>query len=214
MDTTERRRARTAEERRKDILEAAIRLFRDRGFDATPVQDIADAAGVAAGTMYLYFRSKEHLLHEIHEEFHRGLEERFGGIGLELLARMQRGERVGPREVIDAMWDAAMAYNLDQRRVWEVMCRYAPRLGPEEARELETMHSRFMAEMFRRGVELGFVQTSDPEMTGYLLAAVNLAVGQAVAFGDPPDLDRLVAHAKELYSRMLAPDPDPAPPAA
>src|SRR3954470_22154723 len=41
-----------------EILEAARKVFARKGFDQTTVDDIAAAAGVAKGTLYLYFRSK------------------------------------------------------------------------------------------------------------------------------------------------------------
>jgi AcrR family transcriptional regulator len=201
--TTDRRRVKPAGERRREILDAAVRLFRDRGFDETTVQDIAEGAGVAAGTLYLHFRSKEHLLQAIHEEFERGLEERFGEVGLEVLARQQRGEPVDSRWVCDAMWDGAFAYNLEQRALLEVTCRYIPRLDAEQARQLDAAHSGFLTELLRRGTELGFIHAEDPESTGYLLAALNVSVARAVAF-DEPGLDRLVAQAKEIYYRALA----------
>lgn len=45
--------------RREEIVEAAIKLFGRRGFEATRADDIAAAAGLAKGTLYLYFKSKE-----------------------------------------------------------------------------------------------------------------------------------------------------------
>lgn len=50
------------------ILRAAIDVFADRGFFNAQVADIARAAGVAAGTVYLYFRSKDALLISIFEK--------------------------------------------------------------------------------------------------------------------------------------------------
>ena len=49
------------------ILRAAIDVFAERGYFNAQVADIARAAGVAAGTVYLYFRSKDHLLASIFE---------------------------------------------------------------------------------------------------------------------------------------------------
>lgn len=49
------------ERRRREILLAAIDLFARKGFQRTEVQEIADAAGVAKGTVYRYFESKEAL---------------------------------------------------------------------------------------------------------------------------------------------------------
>ena len=51
-----------AEETRERILDAALQLFREQGFDATTMRDIAAEAGVATGAAYYYFRSKEELV--------------------------------------------------------------------------------------------------------------------------------------------------------
>ncbi|HEV7573933.1 MAG TPA: TetR family transcriptional regulator [Thermoanaerobaculia bacterium] len=51
-----------AEETRERILDAALSLFRQRGFDETTMRDIAAEAGVATGAAYYYFRSKEELV--------------------------------------------------------------------------------------------------------------------------------------------------------
>ena len=51
-----------AEETRERILDAALTLFRQRGFDETTMREIAAEAGVATGAAYYYFRSKEELV--------------------------------------------------------------------------------------------------------------------------------------------------------
>lgn len=51
-----------AEETRSRILDAALRLFRERGFEQTTMRDVAAAAGVATGAAYYYYRSKEDLV--------------------------------------------------------------------------------------------------------------------------------------------------------
>lgn len=55
-------------EKRGRIIEAAIKVFAERGFHQARVTDIAALAGVADGTIYLYFRNKEDLLLTIFEE--------------------------------------------------------------------------------------------------------------------------------------------------
>jgi TetR/AcrR family fatty acid metabolism transcriptional regulator len=49
------------------ILDAAVRVFARKGFHATRVSDVANAAGVADGTIYLYFKSKDALLVSLFE---------------------------------------------------------------------------------------------------------------------------------------------------
>src|SRR5256885_9963928 len=58
-------RAERAAERRAAIIEAALDEFTARGFAATRLDDIAKRAGVAKGTIYLYFRDKESLFQEL-----------------------------------------------------------------------------------------------------------------------------------------------------
>jgi AcrR family transcriptional regulator len=48
--------------RPRELLDAALALFVERGFAATRTEDIAARAGVSKGTLYLYFPGKEHLL--------------------------------------------------------------------------------------------------------------------------------------------------------
>ena len=57
----------TRPDKREAILRAATDIFAERGFFNAQVADVARAAGVAAGTVYLYFRSKDHLLVSIFE---------------------------------------------------------------------------------------------------------------------------------------------------
>ena len=54
--------------KRERILDAAIRVFAEKGFAGSRVADVARAAGVADGTIYLYFDSKDALLIAIFEE--------------------------------------------------------------------------------------------------------------------------------------------------
>src|SRR5438876_11130628 len=58
--------------KRESILRAATRVFARSGYFNSKVADIARAAGVADGTVYLYFKSKEEILHSI---FDRSVDE-------------------------------------------------------------------------------------------------------------------------------------------
>lgn len=49
------------------ILNAAMNLFVERGFENTSVQDIAFYAKIAKGTIYIYFKSKDELIHELYK---------------------------------------------------------------------------------------------------------------------------------------------------
>lgn len=56
------RRERKKLETRQSLMEVALRLFSENGYDATTVKDITDAADVAKGTFFNYFETKETIL--------------------------------------------------------------------------------------------------------------------------------------------------------
>ena len=58
--------------RREEILTVAARIFSEKGYAATTVQDVADAVGVLKGSLYYYIDSKQDLLAEIVWEVHEG----------------------------------------------------------------------------------------------------------------------------------------------
>lgn len=76
LDGRQRRRVRT----RRALVDSALQLFAERGFDGTRVEDITDAAGVSARTFFHYFASKEEVLYGDHprnlEELAKGLAQR------------------------------------------------------------------------------------------------------------------------------------------
>lgn len=57
----------TSQDRAGDILAAAARLFRERGVKSVSIDEIAQGAGIAKGTFYLYFKTKDDLLAKLAE---------------------------------------------------------------------------------------------------------------------------------------------------
>ena len=55
--------------KREKIINAAAKFFGEKGYHNTTTSEIAEAAGVAAGTIYIYFTSKEELIVAVFEEF-------------------------------------------------------------------------------------------------------------------------------------------------
>jgi AcrR family transcriptional regulator len=68
------------EERRRQILEAAVRVFARSGYHGSRVGDIAEEAGVAHGLLYHYFSSKEQVLQTVFRENWGELLERFRAV--------------------------------------------------------------------------------------------------------------------------------------
>ncbi|GAG16406.1 unnamed protein product, partial [marine sediment metagenome] len=74
MPETGGKREQVREERRQQILEAALEVFSRKGYHVTNVSDVAAQAGVSQGTIYWYFDSKDEL-------FQAALLSAFGDIG-------------------------------------------------------------------------------------------------------------------------------------
>ena len=63
-----------SENKRKAILDAAMELFADRGIGHAPTSAISSAAGVAEGTLFTYFRTKDELLNELFHELRKEMD--------------------------------------------------------------------------------------------------------------------------------------------
>jgi len=84
---------------RQAILTAAYRLFRDRGYNATTVNDIARKANVSAANVYSYFRSKLEILYSVYDPW---LHERFSRLERDLAAIGEPEKRL--RHLIRVLW--------------------------------------------------------------------------------------------------------------
>ena len=87
-------RAKAVPDRRRAILDAAVRVFARQGFHACRVSDIADEAGVAYGLLYHYFPSKEEVLNTLFLER--------WGVMLDMIREVDR-EQIPVREKLGAI---------------------------------------------------------------------------------------------------------------
>jgi AcrR family transcriptional regulator len=79
--------------RDRDVLDAAVKVFYERGYSDATVQDVADELGILKGSLYHYIKTKEDLLFELIEEVHAQvqgiLEEVEAQEGLEPIERLE-----------------------------------------------------------------------------------------------------------------------------
>ncbi|MFI6349310.1 TetR/AcrR family transcriptional regulator [Streptomyces sp. NPDC050560] len=127
------------------LLAAATRLFAERGYDRTSVQEIVEAAGVTKGALYHYFGSKEDLLQEIYARLLRLQQERLDSFAD---ADAPVGERLR-----DAAADVVVTTieNLDDAAIF---FRSLQHLGPEQYKQVRSERRRYH-ERFRALVEEG-----------------------------------------------------------
>ncbi|NLU69015.1 TetR/AcrR family transcriptional regulator [Streptomyces sp. HNM0574] len=127
------------------LMAAATRLFADRGYDRTSVQEIVEAAGVTKGALYHYFGSKDDLLHEIYARLLRRQQERLDAVAA-------AGGSV-ERRVREAAGDVVVTTieNLDDAMIF---FRSMHQLSPEKQRQVRAERRRYH-ESFRALIEEG-----------------------------------------------------------
>jgi AcrR family transcriptional regulator len=101
MSPEGRRERKAPEVRRLQILEAAAELFIERGISNTSMAQVAGAAGVAKGTPYLYFESKDELLSELRT----GYLQEWYSLAEELLGEDGVSERDRLRNFLSAIYE-------------------------------------------------------------------------------------------------------------
>ena len=204
----QRRGTKPAETRRQEILDAAVRLFDEAGYDQTTVQHIAAAAGVAAGTVYLYFPSKEHVLLTLHADFHAGITAVLRNTFDSLWQRFEAEEvsdDVALELMVGGMVDTVVDFVRSNPATSSVICRFTPRIA-EAAAEDHHDTPAYVAAALEFGVEQGRVEVSDPQMAALLLeAALSGPLSHMIVEGDETEVDRLAAQAKEFFVKALTP---------
>lgn len=145
-----------AEVRKEEILDAAEKLFGVKGFDNTSTNDILEAVGIARGTLYYHFKSKEDILD--------GVIERMTG---RLLADAKRIVRNQKLSLLERFTKAVMSLNVDSKIGYEVMEQVH---RPQNALMHQKMQKQLLAginplftELVEEGIEQGICHTDYPQ---------------------------------------------------
>lgn len=199
---------RRAEARPDEVLDAALALFIEKGFAATRVDDIAKAAGLSKGTVYLYFPSKEALLEAL-------VRRAILPIADSALATLHDYEG-DPRIVLGVVMKM-LAVRLSDPKIIAM-----PKLIFREVMgfpELAQMYRREVLDrvipavegLIRKGVEQGYLRQVDPSLTiRSIIGPLMLHVAMAEIFGLMPEgglhMDKLVDnHLTILFDGLSAP---------
>jgi AcrR family transcriptional regulator len=146
------------------ILEAAQRVFAEKGFADAKVADIAQAAGVATGTVYGIFPGKEDLYRAIHRANLDELTRRYAALP----------SRGSVRETLLARSEASTRYLTSRPDYLRIYLREAERWGFDPS-DLPGDAAAFVdLALFQRGVANGELVDEDPQ----LLQSVMMASGQ------------------------------------
>jgi len=177
---------------RERLLESAKRLFSQKGYYATSVEDIVESAGFSKGTFYFYFKSKEELFKSLVEEMH-----------LNIVKRLENFlERELPLE--DALIEHAKVFLEDiyqNRHIAQIFLFQLVGTN-EEFRELyytKVSHLReLLTKMVDRAIQRGEITYKNAENIVNLYAGfLRMLVLEYVFREREPDLERVKGLAQE-----------------
>ena len=198
-----RRVVKPRETRREELLDAGLAVFREKGVRGATVDDLTAAAGVAKGTFYLYFDSKDRL--------YAALRERFAA---ELLVAVEAALANAPGDDWVARADALVGETIDfstsrSDEFTLVFTGHPPGEGEEAVISAEHRLVELLVATIQHGVEAGSLQVADPEMTGALIfQALHGGLLEVARRGSKKtELERLRAAASELVRRSLGASP-------
>ena len=203
-DTTPKKKfRRRAEARPDEVLDAALEIFIAKGFSAARVEDIARAAGLSKGTVYLYFPSKDAIL--------EGLVKRAIVPLVERATLLANADHQDPRKVLETAVTFIVGALSNPRNA------AIPRLILSEAGNFPELANMYRAhvidagvgvfsKVLARGVKTGVFRPVDPKIAvrsviGPVLANVLLA--QVFGF-EAPDPQKFAAGHLDILMNGLA----------
>jgi AcrR family transcriptional regulator len=185
-----------AEDKRRLLLAAAVRVFARKGYHTCRVGDIAKEAGVAYGLLYHYFSSKEEVLQTIFRETWTGM--------LETTRSIEAAGGPAPEQLRKVTEVILRAWRRDPDLV-RVLVREVTR-SPQLQQEVgEIGHAIDALErIIRRGQDEGdFRRELEPRLASLVVYGAVEQILTSWVLGRPPENDEAVAHAERTVVAML-----------
>ena len=152
------------EDRRTQILEAALQLFPQKGYEATTLLDIAEKAGISSAAIYQYFESKEELFLAIIDLFSfRSLLERIGGM-------LQKQEMASGEDLFRALVEIARVIldghmqHREIHRMFLLEARIFPEIGRKYRRRLLAPMEELLEQFIAEPIEEGILRDVNPKL--------------------------------------------------
>lgn len=153
---------RNAEERKQELVDAAERLFLEKGYERTAVSDIVKSIRVAQGTFYYYFSSKDSILEVVLEKNFSALESKLASIGSQ--------SDIDPCEKFNRMINCVFRFNKDKRELMDNAHLESNTILHHRLEEMS--HTKLIphiAEVIKAGVSQGQFNAPYPAETANVL---------------------------------------------
>ena len=197
MAATRARRTETEPVRRAQLLRAARKVFRAKGYDGASVDEIVREAGVAKGTFYLYFPSKRDAAVSLRD----GLMETMAQA---VAAAME--SRTSFEDRLESLIAASFKVARKNTDLFRLAFIGADETHPEMHSE-SPEHASFLraiTDLFRDAVDAGEMEAMDPEIAARLATGLlQHAMIEAFVFGEGEESDRLEQGVSALLLNAL-----------
>jgi TetR/AcrR family transcriptional regulator, transcriptional repressor for nem operon len=191
-------RTKPPQQRRNDLLDAAQSLVVEKGVAAVTLDDVTRRAGVAKGTFYLYFRSKDDLVAALQQRFSDRMAER-----VEAAAR--NADTWAAK--LDACVLACFEDYGETYELHDVLFHHGGMGDRHVHDDADPSPSRLVGairELLAAGVEAGAYDVDDPELTAVLLFSAAHGGYESTCHGPHrPDEAALVAATQQLFRRAV-----------
>lgn len=158
-------------DKRQEILDAAIKLFSERGFEKTTVDEIAARANVGKGTIYLYFENKEQIFLAVIKEGMSEINRQFE----EILTRKDFDFQKQLRELIYTH----LKFVEDHHEFYRIFLKERISLKFSEnedtrCHKLEALRKLqlLLADFIKKGMEQGYLREGDPNQFATALGGI------------------------------------------
>jgi AcrR family transcriptional regulator len=185
-------------EREEQLLAAARKVFREKGYEGATVAEIVEEAGVAQGTFYLYYPSKKDVFFALGQ---RLFDVMAAHVTDEVAGDLTLDERV--RAITAACFDAAR----ENSDLVKLVFFGADSVSAELQSKMAAQNPVVVAlrRMFEEEIAAGRMRPIDPEIAARLLVGfVRNAVLEAFVLGGRDDAERLQEVAAELFASAVA----------
>jgi AcrR family transcriptional regulator len=176
---------------RDRLLTAATEVFASKGYTATRVSDIVGQAGVAQGTFYLYFKSKQAIFEHL-------IDTSCSSLLADTLGTYSLREVSHPEEVIEqarVLWLTILQRCRQERALVSLMLREAGAAGPEVVARIQAHYQRCidgLATYIQIAIERQIYRPVDPQLAGWaIFGMLERAVHYAVLVNEQADLNQL-----------------------
>jgi AcrR family transcriptional regulator len=178
-------------DKREAILKTALVLFTKRGFFGTPTSLISKEAGVATGTLFFYFRTKEELIDALYRRVkEEAAEAMCKGLGKEKTAKAKLF-RLGRNAVA---WGTA---HPDRMKFMEQFA-HSPFVSTS-AQEEGMSRFLFLKDLIRDGIRDGSVRDYDPDLLLFMMAsAFSGLIARVAAAGDEAEAEEIIRQGLEF----------------